>query len=68
MQHSDSPFCHIKEVVNAKKYHRCHVHLKYIHFHLETTSRELHLSLGNLMIIRVTGIERTWLGLVWPHA
>ena len=26
------------------------------------------LIIGNLMIIRVTGIERTWLGLVWPHA
>ena len=34
-------------------------------FHLGTTW-ELHLSFGNLMIIRVTSVEWTWLGLEWP--
>jgi hypothetical protein len=33
------------------------VHLEYIHFHLRTS-----LIIGNLMIIRVTSVEWTWLG------
>ena len=69
MRHLESPFCHIKEVVDAEIFFRlCYVHLKYIQFHLGITW-QLHLIItGNLMRIRVTGVEWTWSGLQWPHA
>jgi hypothetical protein len=38
MGHVESPFCQIKEVVNAiNPFHLYYMHLEYIHFHLETT-------------------------------
>ena len=42
-----------------KKNHVCYVYLKYIHFHLGTL-----LIIGNLMIIRVTNVEWTWMMLL----
>ena len=46
MRSSESLFCHITEVLNAKFFFPlCYIHLKYIHFHLGTTW-ELHLPLG----------------------
>ena len=65
MQHLESPFCHIKEVVNAKIpfIYVMYIHKKYIHFHLGTS-----LIIGNLMISRVIAVEWTWLGLEWHPA
>ena len=36
---------------------------KHVHFHLGTS-----LIIGNLMMIRVTSVEWTWLGSEWPLA
>jgi hypothetical protein len=45
------------------KFVRTYVQLKFIHFHLGTS-----LVIRNLMVIRVTSVEWTWLGLEWPPA
>ena len=55
MRHLESPFCHIKEVGNAK------VPFTYVMYIFNTF-------IGNLMRIRVRSVEWTWLGLQWPRA
>ena len=49
----------------SNSFRLCYVHPTYIHFslgnHLGTS-----LIIGNFMRIRVTSVERAWLGLEWP--
>ena len=64
MQHLESPFCHVKEVVDAKiPFHLCYVHLCSLGNYSITS-----LFIGNFMRVRVPSVERTWLGLEWPPA
>ena len=61
MGHLESPLRLIKEVVNAKI---PFIYVMYIYI-TSVLTWEL---LGNVMIIRVTSVEWTWLGLEWPPA
>ena len=68
MRHLESPFCHTKEVLNVKLPFTYVMYIEInIHFHLGTI-QELHLFIGNLMIMRVTRVDWTQLGLEWPPA
>jgi hypothetical protein len=60
MPHLESSFCRIEEVVNAK------IPFIYI-MYIQNTSIFTWELLGNLMVIRGTSVEWTWLGLEWPH-
>jgi hypothetical protein len=61
MGHLESPFGLIKAVVNAK------IPFIYVMYILNTSIFTWEL-LRNFMIIRVTSVEYTWLGLEWPLA
>jgi hypothetical protein len=64
MRRVESPFGHVKEVVDAKiLFIYVNVHLNCIHFH-SGTAWELQFIIGNLPRIGVTSVEWTWLGLV----
>ena len=67
MRHLESPFCHIREVVNAKILSSMlctsKIHPSALENYLRTT-----LIIGNLMVIKVISVEWTWLGLEWPLA
>ena len=65
MRHLESPFCHIKEIVNAKKNSSMLYTSKRHPFSLENYLGNS-LTIGNLMRIRATSAKWTWLE--WPLA
>ena len=64
MQHIEFPFCRTK-CYNSFSSMLCtfKVHLFSPGNYLETS-----LIIGMVVMIRVIGVEWTWLGLEWPHA
>ena len=67
MRHLKSLFCHIEEVVNAKK-NSSMLCISKIHPFSLGNYLGISLIIGNFVRIRVTSVYWAWLRLEWSHA